>query len=84
MHDVGSIYICFNPIWVLGGWVGGAVSQEAGMQPACAIFHRGQLKNQSFRNLFFFDIVTTHNEHPSYVKHDLGSICVFFLPYLGP
>ena len=30
-----------------------------------------------FRNLFFY-IVTTHNDHPSYVKHVLGNICVFF------
>ena len=26
----------------------------------------------------FFDIVTTHNDHPSYVKHISGSIHVFF------
>ena len=28
--------------------------------------------------LFFFDTVTTHNDQPSYVKHVLGSISVFF------
>ena len=27
---------------------------------------------------YFFDIVATHNDHPSYVKHILGSIYVFF------
>ena len=27
---------------------------------------------------YFFDIVATHNDHPTYVKHVLGSICVFF------
>ena len=27
---------------------------------------------------YFFDIVATHNEHPSYVKHVLHSIYVFF------
>ena len=26
----------------------------------------------------FFDIVTTQNDHPRYVKHVLGCICVFF------
>ena len=26
----------------------------------------------------FFDIVTTHNDHPWYVKHVLGRIYVFF------
>ena len=30
----------------------------------------------------FFDIVTTHNDHPSYVKLVSGSIHVFFT-YLG-
>ena len=27
---------------------------------------------------YFFDIVTTHNDQPSYVKHVLGGIYVFF------
>ena len=27
---------------------------------------------------YFFDIVTTQNDHPSYVKHVLGRIYVFF------
>ena len=27
---------------------------------------------------YFFDIVATHNDHPSYVKHVLGRIYVFF------
>ena len=35
------------------------------------------LKNRSFRNCFF-DIVTTQNDHPSYVKHVLGRIYMFF------
>ena len=42
----------------------------SGTQPAYAVFHLGQLKNRS--------IVTTHNDHPSYVKHASGRICVFF------
>ena len=28
-----------------------------------------------------FDTVTTHNDQPSYVKHVLGSIFVFFTPF---
>ena len=32
--------------------------------------------------VFFFDIMTTH-DHPSYVKHVLRIIHVFFSPYLG-
>ena len=30
---------------------------------------------------FFFDIVTTQNDHPRYPKHILGSIYVFFTLY---
>ena len=29
----------------------------------------------------FFDIVTTQYDHPSYVKHVLGRIYVFFTPF---
>ena len=29
---------------------------------------------------YFFDIVTTQNDHPSYGKHVLGRIYVFFHP----
>ena len=49
-------YLCaFHPIWVLGaGGGGGVLSQEIGTQPAHAVFHLGQLKNGSFRNLLFW------------------------------
>ena len=36
-----------------------------------------------FMNFFFFDIVTTHNDHPSYIEHILGSFRVFFLNLFG-
>ena len=55
----------------------GCLPQGIGTQPAYAVFHSPQLKNRSFRN-FFFDIVTTHNDHPRYVKHVLGRIYMFF------
>ena len=29
----------------------------------------------------FFDVVTTQNDHPRYVKHVLGRICMFFTPF---
>ena len=54
-------------------------SPKGGLQPADAIFQPGQLKNQSF--LIFFDMVTTQNGHPRYVKHVLGSIYVFSTPF---
>ena len=51
-HVLGCICVFFIlcGYWVWGG--GGGVSQGIGTQPAYAFFHRGQLKNRSFRNLF--------------------------------
>ena len=59
----------------------GLVNGQVGTQPAYAVFHPGQLKNRSFRNLFFFDIVTTQNDISSYAKHVLGRIYVFFTSF---
>ena len=36
-----------------GGGGGGGGSQGIGTQPVYAVFHPGQLKNRSFRKLFF-------------------------------
>ena len=41
-------------------------------------FNLGSSKIEVFETCFF-DIVTTQNDHPSYVKHVLGCICVFFI-----
>ena len=49
-HVLGCIYVF---VTLFGYWVGGGVSQGMGTQPAYAVFHPGQLKNRSFRNLFF-------------------------------
>ena len=53
-HILGRIYVFFTLLgcWVRGGG-GGGVSQGTGAQPAYAVFQPGQLKNRSFRNLFF-------------------------------
>ena len=40
-------------------------------------FTLGSSKIEVFETCFF-DIVTTSNDHPRYVKHDLGRIYVFF------
>ena len=50
-HALGCICVFF----ILFGYEirGGGVSQGIGTQPAYAVFHPGQLKNRSFRNLFF-------------------------------
>ena len=47
-------------------------------QPACAVFTLGSSKIEVFETCFFH-VVTTQNDHPRYVKHVLGRICVFFI-----
>ena len=50
-HVLGRIYVFFK---LFGYQVGeGGVSQRIGTQPAYAVFQPGQLKNRSFRNIFF-------------------------------
>ena len=59
--------------------VGGGVSQGIGTQPAYALmqfFTPDSSKIQAFETCFF-DIVTTQNDHTSYVKHVLSRIYVF-------
>ena len=56
-----AIIICFSPDLGIGSR---GLTQGIGTQPAHAAFHRGQLKLRSFGNLFFFDTVTTQNDHP--------------------
>ena len=52
---LGRIYVVFHPIWGLGRvGGGGGGSQGIGTQPAHAVFHPGQLKTRSFRNLFLW------------------------------
>ena len=41
-------------------------------------FIRGSSKIEVFRT-YFYGIVTTRYDHPSYVKHVLGRIYVFFI-----
>ena len=49
-HVLGRIYMFVTQFgyWSHGG---GGVSQGIGTQPTYAVFHPGQLKNRSFRNL---------------------------------
>ena len=53
-HVLGCIYVFFTLFgyWAAAGG-GGGVSQGNGTEPADAVFHPRQLKNRSFRNLFF-------------------------------
>ena len=69
------IFMCFfYRYWVV---VCGRVSYKGLVHNLhMQLFYPGQVKNQSYTNLSF-DIVATHNDHPSYVKHLLGSIYLF-------
>ena len=44
------------------------------------LFTLGSSKMEVFET-YFCDIVITQNDHPSYEKHVLGSIYVFFTPF---
>ena len=66
----------FHPIWVLGSGGGGApkgLVHNLLMQ----FFTLDSSKVEVFKTCFF-DIVTTQYDHPSYLKHILGRICMFF------
>ena len=78
-HVLGRIYVFFTLFGYQVG--GGGVSQGTGAQPAYAVFTPDSSKIEVFKTCFF-DIVTTQNDHPRYVKHVLGRIYVF-LTYLG-
>ena len=76
-------YLCIiHLIWVLGVGRGGGVSQGIATQPVDAVFHPGQLKME-VSEIYFLDIVTTQNDHPTYGKHVIGSIHVFFTLGIG-
>ena len=51
-HVLGRIYVFFTLFGYQVGGGGGGGSQGTGAQPPYAVFHPGQLKNGSFRNLF--------------------------------
>ena len=66
----------FHPIWVSGRGGGGSpkgLVHNLLMQ----FFTLGCSKIEVFKTCFY-DIVTTQNDHPRYVKHVLGRIYMFF------
>ena len=70
-HVLGCIYVFFTGIGCVGG--GGSLHSLL-----VQFFTLGSSKIEVSERCFFFYMVTTHNHHPSYVKHVLGSIYVFF------
>ena len=74
--------MCFSPYLGIK-CVGGQVTPKGLVRNLLVqFFALGILKIQVSKT-YFFDMVTTHNDHPSYVKHVLGSIYVFFTGFTG-
>ena len=64
---------------LFGYWVGGGGSPKGLVHNLLMQFVTlGSSKIEVFETCFF-DIVTTQNDHPRYIKHILGCICVFFI-----
>ena len=73
---LGRIYVFFTPI---GYYVqGGGVLPRDWYTTCLCSFSPCRAQKSTFSKLVFFDIVTTQNDHPRYVKHVLGCIYVFF------
>ena len=62
--------MCLSPYLGIGCTGGGGVShsQGIGTQPADAVFTPGISKIEVSKT-YFFDIVTTQNDHPTAIKH---------------
>ena len=72
-----AVFACFSShLGIRSGGDGGApkgLVHNLLMQ----LFNPGGSKIEVFET-GFFDIVTTQNDHPRYIKHVLGRICMFF------
>ena len=80
MHVLDSIYVLFTLFGYLVGVGGRSPNGLVHTWLAYASFSLWVAQKSKFPKLIFFSIVTTHNDHPSYVKHVLGSVHVFFYP----
>ena len=71
-------WLKFGPTGVGGG--GGGAPKGLVHNLLMQFFTLGSSKIEVFETCFF-DIVTTQNDHPRYVRHVLGRIYVFFTPF---
>ena len=78
-HVFGRIWTFFTSFgyWVGGGGGGGAVPKGLVHNLLMQFFTLDRSKMEVFKTCFF-DIVTTQYDHPSYPKHVLGRIYMFF------
>ena len=75
-HVLGRIYVFVIVLWY---WVRRAGVPTDWYTTCFCSFSPWAAKNQSLRNLVFFDTVIFRNDHPRYVKHVLGRIYVFVI-----
>ena len=74
-----GVFLYFSPLFSNGReWWG--LPRDQYPTYLCS-FLRGLLKYHSLQSLYF-DMFTTHNDHPSDVQHVLPSFCVLF-PLIG-
>ena len=72
------VFTCFSPYLGIGSGGGGGGSPKGLVHNLLMqFFTLGSSKMEVFKTCFF-DVVTTQNGHPRYVKHVLGRIYVVF------
>ena len=77
-HVLARMYMFFTLFGyqVGGGGVGGLLGDWYTTR-SCS-FSPWVAQKWKFSKLVFFDVVTTQNDHPRYVKHVLGRMYMFF------
>ena len=67
---------------LFGCWAHGAGASPKGLvhNLLMQLFTLGSSKIEVFET-YFFDTVTSQYDHPRYIKHVLGHICVFFTTF---
>ena len=75
-----AVFACFSSyLGIRSGGGGGGGSPKGLVHNLLMQFFTVASSKMEVFETCFFDIVTTQNDHPSYVKHVLGRICVFFI-----
>ena len=73
------MFTCFSPF--LGIRSKGGGSPKGRVHNLLMQFFTPDSSKMEVFETYFFDIVTTQNDHPSYGKHVLGRIYVFFTQF---
>ena len=75
-HVLGSFYLFCTGVGCV--WGGGGVSFKRLVHNLPMLFFGLGISKIKDSDSYFFHSVSTHNDHPSYVKHVVGGIGVFF------